>query len=369
MDKILFNKYYSEKTELKIDWKMTEISSNRIQYIDAMRGFTMLLVVMAHVSLFTLKVHGFSYNTLLEEFRMPLFFFVSGFVFFKKEKKWNVNESFFFLKRKIFVQIISPLLFLFIYVYTNNISFMDALYAPMKEGFWFTFTLFEYFVFYIIIQWILRFLKWQGFLEDFFVVFVGLVLFYVIPCFFTTRNVERDMWAFLGVLTWNRFLFFVIGTRIRKYFHLFEELLDTSYFITVCIVVFVSFNIFPFFMNISGTIYLLSVSLSGIFIVFAFFRSKSESLNSNTFFGTIFQYVGRRTLDIYLLHYFFIHEDAKLISPNVSSVNSPFFEFICCFIIAILVIFLCLLISNVIRLSPILGYYLFGQTHKNNIKL
>ena len=62
---------------------MSVLKSQRIEYIDAMRGVTMLLVVMAHVSMFCLGLYGyngFSFNKMLSEFRMPLFFFVSGFV-------------------------------------------------------------------------------------------------------------------------------------------------------------------------------------------------------------------------------------------------------------------------------------------------
>ena len=58
----------------------------RIEYIDAMRGFTMVLVVLTHVSSFGLGMYGsdtFSYSKIFAEFRMPLFFFVSGFVLYK----------------------------------------------------------------------------------------------------------------------------------------------------------------------------------------------------------------------------------------------------------------------------------------------
>ena len=54
----------------------------RIEWLDAMRGFTMLLVVAYHVAQF-----GFGENEktsaalpFLVLFRMPLFFFVSGFL-------------------------------------------------------------------------------------------------------------------------------------------------------------------------------------------------------------------------------------------------------------------------------------------------
>ena len=54
--------------------------TKRIEYIDAMRGFTMLLVVMFHVE-WTFWGSDYGYNSFIEVFRMPLFFFISGWVF------------------------------------------------------------------------------------------------------------------------------------------------------------------------------------------------------------------------------------------------------------------------------------------------
>lgn len=55
----------------------------RIEYIDTMRGFTMLLVVYSHVRLYGLYFDDSnivsSFNSIFLLIRMPLFFFISGF--------------------------------------------------------------------------------------------------------------------------------------------------------------------------------------------------------------------------------------------------------------------------------------------------
>ena len=53
----------------------------RIQYIDALRGFTMILVVFYHVSQFCWHVcgKGISIQDFLVQVRMPMFFFISGY--------------------------------------------------------------------------------------------------------------------------------------------------------------------------------------------------------------------------------------------------------------------------------------------------
>lgn len=63
----------------------------RISYLDALRGFTMILVVVSHVAKF-LDVETLSPGSLhyyFNNFRMPLFFFISGFVFYKTGFVWN----------------------------------------------------------------------------------------------------------------------------------------------------------------------------------------------------------------------------------------------------------------------------------------
>ena len=124
----------------------------RIEYIDAMRGFTMLLVVCSHVEVFMISEPTYSLNELFGQFRMPLFFFVSGFVFYKNDKHWGKDEVREFFKNKIIVQVLSPLLFMFIHCYLCGTSFADAVCSTLKIGYWFTFVLFEFFVLYILIK-------------------------------------------------------------------------------------------------------------------------------------------------------------------------------------------------------------------------
>ena len=87
----------------------------RIEYIDALRGFTMLLVVYAHVRLYGYHqiddITPNSYNSIFLFIRMPLFFFVSGFVLYKSTQIWNLKNSTTFIIKKFKVQIISTLIF------------------------------------------------------------------------------------------------------------------------------------------------------------------------------------------------------------------------------------------------------------------
>lgn len=137
---------------------MSALKSQRIEYIDAMRGFTMLLVVMAHVSLFCLGLHGydgFSFNQMMTEFRMPLFFFVSGFVLFKPNYHWTFHNICGFLRKKVMVQIVTPTVFFLVSIYLRDLNLMASICNSTKEGYWFTYTLFDFFLFYIVFHCVL----------------------------------------------------------------------------------------------------------------------------------------------------------------------------------------------------------------------
>ena len=87
-------------------------ATKRIEYLDAMRGFTILLVVMWHVSYFGLGFDSSDTFNLQQyvfvPLRMPLFFFVSGFLMYKAAFQWNYSNTAQFLKKKVLVQVISP---------------------------------------------------------------------------------------------------------------------------------------------------------------------------------------------------------------------------------------------------------------------
>ena len=127
-----------------------------------MRGFTMLLVVYTHILDFSYPIDYYainSYNTLIRLFRMPLFFFVSGFVLYKANQIWDFKNSITFIVKKFKVQIISTMIFMSLFCYIFDISIFNAIFRNGKAGYWFTITLFEYYILYITITTLLKNIK------------------------------------------------------------------------------------------------------------------------------------------------------------------------------------------------------------------
>jgi len=77
--------------------KPEKASAGRLEYIDVLRGFAVILVIVGHCAPPTLDTYIFS-------FHMPLFFFISGVLFAFKERQDNFLI---FLKKK-FLRLIVP---------------------------------------------------------------------------------------------------------------------------------------------------------------------------------------------------------------------------------------------------------------------
>ena len=100
--------------------------------------------------------------------------------------------------------------------------------------------------------------------------------------------------------------------------------------------------------------------LLGLTMIFTFFRSFSSWFAKDHWYGRVFQYVGTRTLDIYLLHYFFLPRFLLAYAPQLQAYDNKFLEFIVAFLISLMVIVACLLVSYIIRMNSLLGHFLFG---------
>ena len=96
----------------------TQLPKKRIEYIDALRGLTMILVVFSHVELTSFGFENPTFiNSLFMSFRMPLFFWVSGYIAYKASIQWNWSTWWQMSKKKTIIQLIPTLIFGLIYAY------------------------------------------------------------------------------------------------------------------------------------------------------------------------------------------------------------------------------------------------------------
>ena len=339
----------------------------RVEYIDAMRGVTMIFVVFSHIVSFAFGDIDIAYNDVISRFRMPLFFFISGWVFYKAERVWNKNTTIKILKKKFMVQIIPFLVFMFLSLYVNDMLELKS-FGSDKQGYWFTLVLFEFFVLYIFaVSFFQRDANkaqgdWQVFL---FVVAISCISFYYSK-YYSRYTIELGhIKTIAGLFSFTKvrfFIFFWFGTFVRKYFDKFIEWTNNKYTMAVALILFVLMAIFPQLFSIIGIelVAFVMVGICGIVIVFTFFRVKEDLFKKEHLMGCALQYIGRRTLDIYLLHYFFLPKDLTSLGVFLCVYENKPIGLIVGICIAIWVIIISLFVSELIRLSSFLGHYLFG---------
>jgi len=346
-------------------------SHPRIGYLDAMRGFAILLVVCWHNitwSYYAVVEEMHVFGNFFWHFLMPMFFFLSGWLFYKKERTWNLSTAWNVISHK-FMQLMIPTAFFFaVFVYTIGTNHQDP-WNPDKAGYWFTFSLFEYFVFYVFSM-IINPFKNKGILED--VVVVVLALAVHIYAWFNELAIWESgggiqYWLSLSYFTY--YIFFVLGTLVKKYYDTVLKCFDNQYVMAVLVLLFAAFICYHYrteyvpqkVLFVSFLVY----SSLGCIITLAFFRKHEDKLSLDTKLGSWLQLLGRRTLDIYLIHYFFVsRKGLRFLGQLFTEIPHPVVEFAISVVIATLIIIVVLMVSELIRLSPFLAKYLLGARTK-----
>lgn len=282
----------------------------RIRYIDALRGFTMLLVIYSHL---ILKLQPNVYdntelNYIFIRFRMPLFFFISGFFLYSD----NYDAAIFKrrLKNRISKQLIPTLVLCALFSICFSLPFKSLPFDVNKRGYWFTYVAVEMFMIIAPILYLTDFFKAPrkakiAILTS--LAITAFVLFYM----------ETD-WLHIGktdigkVLSFNALLgylpYLILGMilkatsgRLMKYIvnpvtiiagiTIFLTLVEGHYHVTSTKVSFIIKMACPIF---------AITALIGIF----YWIYKSKLFNNGKV--KVLEIVGSSTLEIYLLHYFLI---------------------------------------------------------------
>ena len=294
---------------------MEQNKSNRIGYIDALRGMAMILVVYFHIAAYGFGSYEIGYNDIIERFRMPTFFFISGWLFYKAGRIWDRQTITGIFRKKFMVEIIPTAVFLLLYLTMFNLLDINS-FGSDKKGYWFTFVLFEYFVIYILAEALInRKDSAIGEMRVFVIMLLLSITAFYYAKYYTRYATELGTWkdilGFLSFVKIRHIIFFWFGTFVRRHFDQFIHLTNNRYVTAILIVLFTAIIVWPVVLSINGVEYLayLVAGLSGTVICFTFFRIHEQHFSQETWYGRGLQLIGRRTLDIYLIHYFVIPYD------------------------------------------------------------
>ena len=250
--------------------------------------------------------------------------------------------------------------FIFLFLLAPPPEFFHQLGA-LKGGYWFTFVLFEFFILYMLAVRLCRKCDFGIALMLTLGTFCYARYYYEIQSFAVSWQAYLvSLLGFLSVVLWRYFLFFYIGAWVRRHFDAFIRWTDKPAVILAITIVFALVASTPHKNHLVYEILRLYVGgISGMWMVFCFFRLSASWLQ-RIHLSKPLQYIGTRTLDIYLLHYFFLPRFLLPYTGLLQNYNSSAIEFVAILSIALLVLSVTLLASYVIRLSPFLRHYLFG---------
>ena len=100
--------------------------------------------------------------------------------------------------------------------------------------------------------------------------------------------------------------------------------------------------------------------MSALLLFFAAFYRHRDYFAVSGKLVRILILVGKRTFDIYLLHYFFLPKDLHVIGSYFMEHPAPVIEFIVSFVVTIMIVAVCLLISELLRSSKLVAKWALG---------
>lgn len=274
------------------------MEKKRIAYLDAIKCLAILIVLGHHIrSGCGFKPYDSLSALMLYAPELPLFFFVSGFLSYKQSM--TIKDFWNNIRRK-FVFLVIPALVFRIGMDLMNHERLFRFITEGMHGYWFTVVLFECFLLYYLITFLIKNEKWR----------IGVLLALSLagiwmlaldkdfgPAFFDLRRLTKY------------FQFFVLGTLAMKFRPKYETLMKNEIVKAVLVV--------GFFVSLFLTTYgfppvvhhfLRDVVLRyfATFAVVSFFVCHESSFQRENKFNSLVSLIGQNSLAIYLIHYFFL---------------------------------------------------------------
>lgn len=340
--------------------------SKRLNYIDSLKGFAIFLVVMGHVIAWQFADHEQTIHGGLPQvalwwhfiyaFHMPLFMFLSGFLFpriFVCAKDISV-----FLLRKVQTLILPLITFSFLanYIFANSYS--------GGVDYWFLRGLFFIIIINLGCEVISSFVKKSIVIDVIYYLVMYVVLIKL------SRMLPHNVSSLIGLsnVCNANYLAFCFGTLCKKY-DIVRQIIEQRNSYTLCVLCFLFF----FIGSVKGyneqfywMIPLICIPLSAIVCCWQLFRFEFAG---GKIVGWL-QFLGKHSLEIYLLHFLFAIKMpivGELVSEYVAMDNwrtdatASCLQLIHAIVVSVIICLLCIATFKILRYSPMLSLLMFGR--------
>lgn len=329
----------------------------RIEYLDAMRGFCMLLVVYSHLGA-SINLPSIFCNDVFQSFNLPLFFFLSGFLSFSVSAPPYLFVK---VKKRLLGQLLPTVVLGFVFVTLMcGGDYEWALYHKSKAGYWFTIVAFEIYIIYSLITYLLD--EFSFSIKTKAIVYcvaaiAALPLSFVMGKTGFNNTPVSGLFSLVSVVSYIPF--FLFGVITKMYNEKFTKIVENSWAISIVIVAFA-------ILQVVGKIYGVQIKLvfygvAGIMLLYMIFHNFRDFFSCRTMIGKSLSYIGKRTLPIYLTHYFLLSGVApQIVTPVIQNNCGWIVGFICYTTLSLVIIGVCLLIEALFRKAEPLYRICFG---------
>ncbi len=312
----------------------------RLQYIDRLKGFAILTVVIGHILFYSLLLKGAILQEIIGSFHMPLFMFLSGMMANVPSVRKATAKIITFMMPMITIG-----LFFVLFEGSTVLSFIQS---PFKHSYWYLYVLSAFYVLLYLVQKIRSNL--------------GAAVISVIVWIFLliiNNNVTKYWNDIFCIWVMKQYWpFFITGYFCTK-FHWAEKLSSSNWLYSIGFILYVIG--FWVYMNMSSQVYYPVAFFFIIAILYVFITREHKS----SFVERQLSYIGQHTLDIYIYHLFILHITSFSSLGNwLESTNNIFPELLLCVACSVLVAYTTIGMGKLVKKSNLLDNIIYGKFSK-----
>ena len=321
---------------------------HRFDYIDRLRGLTMVMVVVVHLTYWALLQPDNYISFLFSPVLMPIFMFLSGIVISAPPDAKKLKIKLFRFWSPF---IIVGLVFTVCYLGPNRYYLFFI--TPHKSGYWYLYVLG---VFYIL----LSVFKFNNSKQNKSSVIIDVVILVgVTLCAYAGEKFLPRLLSDAFSITHIRqnWMFFYCGFLVRKY-NLMHEVFEKDIIFTVSLV-----SIVPlyFLLPITSHVFVI-ISICYVLVLVVLFRNRNSD---HSLIEDELARFGRKSMDIYIYHYFLVSLSGTIKLHELGEwflrTNNWLMELIFLAFLSILISYLSIAIGYIIRCSKMLRLFMFGE--------
>lgn len=338
------------------------MEKERILFLDAIKGFAIFLMVLAHAIAWNFEnwqnvvllqdniplntIHAGFIWQFIYSFHMPLFFLVSGYLLYKPDV--SLGGALLGMRKKT-MRLLVP------YFATG---FLITLIRP-GFGYWFLFSLWELSIIGILMHVVLNTVNKKNIIVVDFLI-IGLVWFLLEHTL--THSALSNPVADVGCGV-QYFLPFMAGFLIRKYKQMDDFL--SRYYTIIVITFLLIFSLRylqweqPIFNKAFNIVN--KCRLTGIIGSLTFYYLFKEGVSKQ--FESFLSWMGKYTFEIYIFHVFFVLRISQVgsfwINTNLPTCLAT--QILYCSVVSLFAIGISIVIASFVKHSPLLSKLMFGQ--------